>query len=78
MSEPPLTNFENLKITCLTSQGLVSLFYGRGRSTKFWTLYIGILYGPVPTSTAIHSSIFVGPFHMRVLYTESYPSYTPV
>ncbi len=52
----------------------------QGRSTKFWTLYIGILYGPVPTSTALNSSILVGLFHTWALYTQ-YPlspqSYAP-
>ncbi len=42
-----------------------------GRTSKFWTLYIGILYGPLPAFTAIHSSVFVGPPHMRALYTQS-------
>ncbi len=46
----------------------------QGRSTKFWALYIGVLYGPLPASTAIHSSIFVGPPHTRALYTQSPPS----
>lgn len=40
----------------------------QGRSTKFWTLYTGFLSGPLPKSTAIHSSLFVGPPHTRALY----------
>lgn len=34
----------------------------QGRSTEFWTLYIGVLYG-----TAIHYVIFEGPPHTRAL-----------
>ncbi len=36
------------------------LIYLRGRSTKFWTLYIGILYGALPR-------IFVGPPHVSCI-----------
>lgn len=37
-----------------------------GCSTKFWTLCIGILYGPL-----YRTCIFVGPPHMRALNTQS-------
>lgn len=41
----------------------------QGHSTTIWTLFKGILSGPLPKTTAIHSAIFVGPAHMRALYT---------
>lgn len=41
-----------------------------GHSTTFWTLYIVILYGPLNASTAVNSSIFVGPSQMRARYTH--------
>lgn len=34
---------------------------------------MGILYRPLPASTAIHSIIFVGSPHMKALYTQSPP-----
>lgn len=40
---------------------------------KFWTLYIDILYGPLPASTAIYSTIFVGPLHIRALHSVPSP-----
>lgn len=43
--------------------------YVQGCSTKCWTLHIGILYVPLPASTAIHSSIFMGLPQIRALYT---------
>ncbi len=51
---------------------IVLLDYNWGRSTKFWTLYIGILYGPLPAFMAIHSSIFLSPHYMRALYSQSH------
>ena len=42
-----------------------------GRSTKFWSLQKVIFYGPLHTSTAIQSSIFLGPPHIRALGTQS-------
>lgn len=33
----------------------LGITFKQGYSTKIWTLYVGILYGPLNISTAIHS-----------------------
>lgn len=59
--------------------GLSDITLGPTNPTTL-TLYVGILYGSLPTSTASHSNIFVGPPNMRALCTQSPPlrqSYAP-
>lgn len=52
----------------------------KGYSSKFWTLYVGVLYGLLPKSTAIPSNIFYSSSHMRALsvWCVSLPSLTPL
>lgn len=65
-----IISLRSKKKLCSSSQffNCICTVYKRtqGRSTKFWTLYVGILYGLLLATMAIHSSVCVGP-----LYTQS-------